>query len=344
MQANSGFDAALRRRMLLVYLAILWTLYAVAVLSAHTLDTQPSDGRGELFALALLTVGVLTAARPPLCGWRYVVALVCVSVSPVAALLFHEQIAAQVWSVIPLMFVAMFLRTWHGPAVTRVVVTALAAAAVMALVIAPAPVPSLWFVFYVACIVGSAEIFGLANSVLVDAALRDPLTSVWNRAGVVRHATRVIGRARRRGDQVAVVVLDVDDFKGVNDRRGHAAGDLVLSGLAQRWVSRLPPNSVIGRVGGDEFVVLLGGSDEHRARALAAELVDGHSVDVTYGVAAGPAESDAFETLFASADEDLYRSKRARSPQAATRKPATSSATGPACSRNDCSGPISGSS
>jgi hypothetical protein len=51
--------------MLLVYLAILWTLYAVAVLSAHTLDTQPSDGRGELIAVAVLTVGALTAVRPP---------------------------------------------------------------------------------------------------------------------------------------------------------------------------------------------------------------------------------------------------------------------------------------
>ncbi|MGE2712931.1 GGDEF domain-containing protein [Mycolicibacterium litorale] len=338
MQATSGFDAALRRRMLLVYLAILVTLYALAVGSAYLLDTQPSDGRGELAALFVLIVGALAAARPPLCGWRYVLALFCVSTSPVVALLFHEQIAAQVWSVIPLMFVAMFLRTWHGPGATRVVVTILTASAIAALIISPAPVPSLWFVFYAACLLGSAEIFGLANSVLVDAALRDPLTSLWNRAGVIRHADQVIGRARRRGEQIAVVVFDVDDFKGINDRRGHTAGDLVLSGLARRWAGNLPHDSVIGRVGGDEFVVLLGGHDKERARALAAELVRGHPVNVTFGVAAGPAASDAFETLFADADADLYRSKRAR-----TNRP-TSSASGPACNRNDCSGPISGSS
>lgn len=336
--AATGFDVALRRRMLLVYLAILWTLYTLAVVSAYLLDAPRSDGRGEVIAVAVLTVGALTALRRPLCGWRYALALVCVSVSPVVAVLFHGQLAAQVWSVIPLMFVAMFLRTWHGPAVTRVAATVLAGTAVLALVIAPAPVPSLWFVFYVACIVGSAEIFGLANSILVDAALRDPLTSLWNRAGVVRHATRVLNTARRRGEQVAVVVFDVDDFKGVNDRRGHAAGDLVLSGLARRWVGGLPRDSVIGRVGGDEFVVVLGGYDEPRARVLATDLVDGHSVEVTFGVAAGPAEPDAFETLFAAADEDLYRSKRARTNRA------TSSATGPACSLKDCSGPISGSS
>lgn len=344
MGAMSGFDAALRRRMLLVYLAILWTLYALAVLSAATLDSQPSDGRGELVALVVLTVGALAALCAPLCGWRYLLALLSVSVAPVVALLFHEQMAAQVWSVIPLMFVAMFLRTWHGPGATRAAVTALTVAAVAALVIAPAPVPSLWFVFYAACLLGSAEIFGLANSVLVDAALRDPLTSVWNRAGLIRHAAQVISRARRRGEPVAVLVFDVDDFKGVNDRRGHTAGDLVLSGLATRWVGKLPRNSVLGRVGGDEFVAVLGGFDESTAHALAAELVDGHPVEVTFGVAAGPAGADAFETLFAAADADLYRSKRARTDQAARTARATSSASGPDCNRNDCSGPINGSS
>lgn len=338
MYTMSGFDAALRRRMLLVYLAILWTLYALAVVWTYAVDALPSDGRGELAAVAILSAGALLALRPQLHGRRYVLALCCVSVAPVATLLFHEVIAAQVWSVIPLMFVAMFVRTWHGPRTTRVVVPVLAAIAVAALALSPAPVPGLWYVFYVACLVGSAEIFGLANSVLVDAALRDPLTSVWNRAGLVRHAAAVVGGARRRGRPVAVVVFDVDDFKGVNDRRGHAAGDLVLSSLAHRWVGRLPRHSVIGRVGGDEFVVLLGGYDEHRARTLAEDLVDGHSVNVTFGVAAGPAAADAFETLFAAADEDLYRRKRART------NPATSSANGPACHRKDCSGPMIGSS
>lgn len=306
------FDEALRRRMLLAYLAILAALYALAVVSAYGLDDPRSDGRGEVIALTLTSVGVLTAWRAPLRGARYVTALVSVNAAPVAALLFHQQIAGQVWAVIPLMFLAVFLRTWHTVAVTRTAVAALAAAAVTALLVAPAPVPGLWLLFYVACIVGAAEVFGLANTVLLDAAFRDPLTSVWNRAGVVRQANRQLAAAKRRAEPVAVVVFDVDDFKVVNDRDGHAAGDQVLVDLTRRWVDHLPRHSVIGRLGGDEFAVLLRGYDEPQARELAAELVDGHAVAVTFGVAVGPADTATFDSLCAAADEDLYRRKRAR--------------------------------
>lgn len=306
------FDQALRRKMLLLFLAIMSATYAMSTVSVYWLDEVRSDGRGEAIALTLAAVGLLTAWRAPLRGRRYVAALLCVNAAPVVALLFHQQIAAQVWAVIPLMFTAVFIRTWHTPAVTRTAVAVLAGAAVAALLIAPAPVPALWLVFYVLCIGGAVEVFGLANTVLLDAALRDPLTSVWNRAGLVRHANQLLDSARRRNDQVAVVVFDVDDFKGVNDRDGHAAGDQVLTDLARHWQAVLPPQTVLGRLGGDEFVMVLRDCDEDSVRALATELVDGHAVDVTFGVAVGSAATASFESLCAAADEDLYQRKRAR--------------------------------
>lgn len=115
-------------------------------------------------------------------------------------------------------------------------------------------------------------------------------------------------------------MLDVDDFKAVNDRDGHLAGDAILVELTQRWVVRLPESAVLGRVGGDEFVVVLTGYDRHRARALAAELVEGHAVHVSYGLTVDPDATGQFETLFGAADEDLYRRKRLRKspPRVAT--------------------------
>lgn len=301
---------ALRRRMLIGYLGILVTLYGLAAVSA--LD-YPS-GKGEVAAAALGLVGLALAVPSPLRGWRYAVVATCVCAAPMLATAFHELQVAQVWAVIPLMFAAIFLRTWHRASAARALAVLVAAGSATALLIAPADIPSLWIVLYAVCIIGAPEVFGLLNASLVDAALRDPLTSVWNRAGVEREAGALVGRARRRAEPVAVIVLDVDHFKSINDRYGHAAGDRVLGDLARRWTEQLPDSAVIGRMGGDEFVVVICGYDVHGARALADALGSHHEVGVTTGVAVGRAVGgDGILTdLVTSADEDLYRRKRDR--------------------------------
>lgn len=305
-------DDLLRRRMLLTYFVILLVMYVLALVQALAIDTPRSDARGEVIALVVTAVGLLLALPTPLAGWRYAVALSCVGAAPVTAMLFHERLVAQVWSVVPLMFVAIFVRTWHTAQATRVAVGVLAGAAVAALLVAPAPVPVMWLALYVLSIVGAAEIFGLSNSALLDAAFRDPLTLVWNRAGTRRQAGRLLARARRRRHQVAVIVFDIDDFKGVNDRGGHAVGDRVLTDVARRWREQIPSSGVIGRIGGDEFVVIVGDCDDGAARELADRMSGNLAVDVTYGAAAGRADRRAVETLFAAADRDLYARKRAR--------------------------------
>ncbi|MDG4663129.1 GGDEF domain-containing protein [Mycobacterium sp. 236(2023)] len=305
-------DERLRRRMLITYLGLLLIIYGLSSIHGLAIDVPRSDSRGELLAVALTVTGLLLCIPKDMSGWRYPAGLVCACTAPVVAVLFHEQLIAQIWSVVPLMFIAIFIRTWHPPRTTRIIVAALAATAAAALVVAPAPVPALWLVFYMMSIVGAAEVFGLGNSALLDAAFRDPLTLAWNRAGLSRQAARILVKARRRREEVAVVVFDVDDFKGVNDQGGHAVGDLVLSDLTRRWSSQLPPSSAIGRIGGDEFVVIVGGYDERRARALADEMTRNLAVDVTTGVAAGQAARTTFDTLFVAADGELYERKRAR--------------------------------
>lgn len=298
--------------MLVGYLVLLTVPYSLAIVQSSWLDIPRTDASGEILAVSLCVIGLLCCVPSRLTPWRYVVALSCVSTAPVAALLFHDQLVAQSWSVVPLMFTAVYVRTWHRPAVARAVAVAIWSAACVGLLAAPAEVPTLWLICYGVSILGAAEVFGVASSALVSAALRDPLTAVWNRAGVDRQARRVVARARRRGEPVTVIVLDFDDFKRINDRDGHAAGDAALAEFARLVLGRLPKSAVFGRLGGDEFAVVLSGCDVVSAQVLATTLIDGHRVEVSFGVATGPSTPGSLAALFDAADADLYRRKRAR--------------------------------
>ncbi len=303
------FAAGLQRRMLLGYLGVLLVLYLTSVLSAWGMDSA----RGEIISVALCLVGLAAAARAPLSTVRYAVALTCLCAAPVAAMLFHDVDAAQVWAVIPLMFSAIYVRAWHRPTTARVVAIAIAVAAGVALAVAPADVPVQWYGMFAVCIIAAAEIVGVLLAALYDAALRDPLTGAWNRTGLERRAAELMSRAARRAELLAVVALDVDDFKVLNDRAGHAAGDRVLAQLVHAWGRALPERAVLGRLGGDEFVVVLAGYDEARAGALAQQLATGGPVRVSAGYAVGqPLDARTLAALIARADGDLYRVKRER--------------------------------
>jgi diguanylate cyclase (GGDEF)-like protein/PAS domain S-box-containing protein len=88
-------------------------------------------------------------------------------------------------------------------------------------------------------------------------ASRDPLTGLWNRRGLDSQLSREMERALRNGIWLVAVMIDLDDFKSVNDRLGHSAGDVVLKGIADRMNESLRPNDVLARIGGDEFLALL---------------------------------------------------------------------------------------
>ncbi len=303
------FAAGLQRRMLLGYLGVLLLLYLISVASAWGM----SSARGEIISVALCAVGLAVAARAPLGRLRYGLAVACMCAVPLAAMLFHDIDAAQVWSVVPLMFSAIYVRAWHRPATARVVALVIAAFAGVALAVAPADVPVQWYGMFAVCIVAGAEIVGVLLAALYDAALRDPLTGAWNRTGLERRAAELMARAARRGETLAVVALDIDDFKVLNDQAGHAAGDRVLAQLVRNWVRELPDQAIVGRLGGDEFLVVLSGHDDTSALALAQQLAAGGPVQVSAGIAVGrPLDARTLEALIARADSDLYRVKRER--------------------------------
>ena len=151
----------------------------------------------------------------------------------------------------------------------------------------------------------------------------DPLTSAKNRRAFIRELKRIAAFAQRYDAPASVVYCDLDDLKGVNDRFGHAAGDAVLKAVAARLASHVRESDIVGRMGGDEFAVLLVQADLPTARAKAemlARLVEAEPVSVgdwltpikvSWGVRQIDASLDA-ETIIADADGAMFAMKRAR--------------------------------
>ena len=162
---------------------------------------------------------------------------------------------------------------------------------------------------------------------LAHKASHDPLTGLPNRDAVLGFLRASISRLNRSGAPVAVLFLDLDDFKPVNDRYGHEAGDRFLVKVANRLQRQLRASDVVGRVGGDEFVALCDGADasalaDRLRAAVAAPVQVGHDsvcVTVSIGVAiakdANAADTEAIaRALLVQADEAMYAAKRARRP------------------------------
>ena len=160
------------------------------------------------------------------------------------------------------------------------------------------------------------------NHELEGAASRDPLTGLPNRLGL-RRAVADLWSTSAPGSQVAVHCLDLDGFKLLNDRHGHAAGDAVLTELARRLQPCLRDTDTAARMGGDEFVILQGGlhhADEAEmfARRVCRLATAGYlhgssalSAGVSIGTCTGHLSKDSFDDLLAVADGRMYAAKQA---------------------------------
>lgn len=154
-------------------------------------------------------------------------------------------------------------------------------------------------------------------------AMHDPLTGLTNRAGFELALAAAIAEAQQHGHVAAVAVLDLDEFKPINDSLGHAAGDKVLREVAVRLRDCMRPSDIVARLGGDEFVLVLpdiaypGGADVVASKVLAQIArpmqVDGHAIAVTasIGISACPNDGVNAAHLLKCADAAMYRAKRA---------------------------------
>jgi diguanylate cyclase (GGDEF)-like protein len=154
-------------------------------------------------------------------------------------------------------------------------------------------------------------------------ATRDQLTGLLNRRGFKEYGERAFSTAKRAALPLSVIMTDIDRFKNINDKFGHAAGDAALVHFARMVSEHRRSEDVVARVGGEEFALLLPGTELHDAMALADQLcakVGSTPMDVTgigmpmtssFGVSSVSQKDATLDDLVLRADRALYRSKRA---------------------------------
>ena len=152
-------------------------------------------------------------------------------------------------------------------------------------------------------------------------ATRDALTGLSNRWLFNQHLAQALRQADRQAGKLALLLLDLDDFKSANDRHGHAVGDLVLVEAARRITASVRTGDITARIGGDEFVVLLRDVEASGDAVVVAEkildalaapcVVEGHDVTLggSVGIAYCPDDAQDAETLMRYADMAMYRAK-----------------------------------
>ncbi|MBN8869111.1 MAG: diguanylate cyclase [Solirubrobacterales bacterium] len=166
-----------------------------------------------------------------------------------------------------------------------------------------------WVIVGIAALAG-AEWLSRACESIRSTATTDPVTGLLNRVGLMAECERVVTLCRRFGHPLTIVHIDLDSFKEINDREGHSQGDRILRQCAENWAGVVPDSDVLARIGGDEFLLVLAGSDSDDARQMMGVLKEVSPVDWSYGVAQ-LAPGEELQACVDRADAELYTDKSA---------------------------------
>ncbi len=229
------------------------------------------------------------------------------------------------WLCLPgVLLAAAWSTTWIGAALSTAAITGAAAAPLagwlhdqrlrsplLALLVASASA---------AVVVLTRERLERERDALRDIALTDPLTGIANRRSLLTRADYEIARHKRGERSFAFVMLDLDGFKLLNDRFGHAAGDELLCDVAASLRGAIRAQDTVARIGGDEFCVLAPETDAVGTLRLVARIADAvgeatagvETLRASIGVAIFPEDGITGPELFRAADERLLDAKRAR--------------------------------
>lgn len=321
--AVSGLLPHSMLRVLRIYLMVTTALYTFGV--GFTLfplrdSVTLSDPLGGIIAIVLgvAALGWL-AVRPEQAS----VAVLAACVATPVVMAFHELIAAEYLCMVAAMFLAMYLRAAYSQGRAWLLIGLLTGGCVLALWLAPAPKYLTSYLVVAVAIPAAAESFGLLTRTLLTAACTDPLTGAFNRAGWELATSALLDRRRSPRRAVTVIALDIDDFKSINDTRGHSAGDEHLVGHTRRCARLLPRDSVLARMGGDEFAICVVHEDGERGESSGAAgdsaTVDAlltamrrELPDTTVGTATAPTLDVDIADLHIRADLDLTAAKQSR--------------------------------
>jgi GGDEF domain-containing protein len=175
-------------------------------------------------------------------------------------------------------------------------------------------VPAEAWMLMTASIIVASETIGRQSSRLRHEAHTDSLTGLLNRKGLAPAAERAFALADRTGIPLTIALIDLDDFKQVNDRDGHAAGDNLLIQMTRIWSEDLQAGDIFARLGGDEFLVVLVGSSDEEAKRFFERLLFISPAPWSAGVIKHSSGEDLSACL-ARADNALYEAKRSRAAQ-----------------------------
>jgi diguanylate cyclase (GGDEF)-like protein len=300
------------RRTPVALLAVLYAVSGALCLVAAVWPPDPHSPVPLYIAIGVIGVGGGGAfwALGPRTRWPVIHGAIALAGVCVGLLAWRSATAVGIVSIGPMLIAIGLYAAYFFPltAARLHVLALLAIATAGAIGAAPGHFTVPWIVLVLATF-GLTEVQGrLANS-LRTAATTDPLTGVANRRAWEAEAARNLAHAQRTGEPLSLAILDLDHFKVVNDREGHGAGDALLCELTAGWSRRLRGADLLGRYGGDEFVLSLPGTDAAGAWQVLRQLDETHDFPWSAGVATAKPD-DTLGTVLARADGNLYLQKR----------------------------------
>ncbi|MEX2196935.1 MAG: GGDEF domain-containing protein [Thermoleophilaceae bacterium] len=330
-----GSPGIARREQMWRYGALLFGAGALVTLAGLALPHQPEVDEPGLAAVALLaalvaSVLALARGRLPERAYHLVLALGTVTVS--LGLFFNGERHGGPAGVDEMyyLWVVLYAAYYLGRAGTAAqVVFVMAAHALTLTAVDPGPIAASRWISLAGLVTGAAVVVRLLSerrdrlvAELEQAARTDPLTGLANRRAFEEAFGRELARAQREGTGFAVVLADIDRFKELNDRLGHVAGDDALIAVGRALLDQARGSDLVARFGGDEFAVVLAGTDaagatevgERVARVLCEHVPAQSSLALSFGVAEHGRDGRTLDDLVRAADAALYASKRERRP------------------------------
>ena len=318
-------DESLRHRQMIRVAALLFgvgsAISAISIFAPHQPELE-TEGLAFVVAGGTLLTAVLLTFGERLPGWTLHLLPAAGTVMVSYGLLFNGERngGAAGGDEMYYLWVTLYAAHYLGRWATALHVAFIAAAYATTLAaIDPGPIgPSRWLTT-VGLAIGAAVVVRLLSeridrlvAELRHAAATDPLTGLLNRRAMGERLGHELARARRTGEAFATLLIDVDAFKAINDRRGHAAGDTALVDLAAMLTRELREIDTVARIGGDEFAVLLPATGVAGAQTTAQRLCERAGVSISVGTAVYGIDGLTGDELARAADAALYEAKRRR--------------------------------